>query len=118
MADTAKVEIQINAKDNASKVFGKVGSSAADLAKGLAVGVAGAGAAVAAGLGVAVSAAADFEKTMSGVRAVSGASADEMTQLSDLALQLGKDTSFSASEAAKGLGELVKGRRWMPQSHN
>lgn len=73
----AKVDVVISAHDEASKVFGKVGGSAADLAKGLAVGVAAAGAAVATGLGFAVKAAADFDKQMSAVGAVSGASADQ-----------------------------------------
>ncbi len=56
-----------------------------------------------------IGAASTFEKTMSGVKAVSGATAAELGQLSSLALQLGKDTSFSASEAAAGIEELVKG---------
>jgi TP901 family phage tail tape measure protein len=50
-----------------------------------------------------------FEKSMSGIKAVSGASAGDMQQLSTLALQLGKDTSFSAGQAAKGIEELLKG---------
>ena len=108
MAD-AKVEIQISAKDNASAVFSKIGSSAANLGKSMAVGIAAGGAAVAAGIGAAVKVAADFEKQMSAVQAVSGATGEEMAQLSGKALQLGKDTSFSASEAAAGLEELVKG---------
>ncbi len=74
---------------------------------GAAVGVAAFGA-LAGGIGAAASSAIEFEKTMSGVKAVSGASQETMSQLSGLALQLGKDTSFSASEAATGLEELVK----------
>ena len=108
MAD-AKVEIQISAKDSASSVFKKVGGAAADLGKGLAVGLAAGGAAIAAGIGASVKVAADFEKQMSAVKAVSGATAQEMAQLSGKALQLGKDTSFSAMEAGRGLEELVKG---------
>lgn len=76
---------------------------------GLAAAGAVAGGALAAGLGVAVTAASGFEQTMSGVKAVSGATADELNQLSALALRLGKDTAFSADEAGKGLEELVKG---------
>lgn len=56
-----------------------------------------------------IGAATDFEHTMSGVKAVSGATAEQMRQLQGLALQLGKDTSFSAKQAAAGLEELVKG---------
>jgi len=114
----AQVQVVISAKDDASKVFSKVGNSAADLAKTLAIGIAGAGAAVAAGLGIAVKSAADFSKEMSAVGAVSGATQDQMKQLSDLALQLGKDTSFSASEAAKGLEELVQGGVSIPDIMN
>jgi TP901 family phage tail tape measure protein len=77
--------------------FGKVG---------LVAGVAGT--AIAAGLGVAVNAAANFEQRMSAVEAVSGASADQMDKLSAKALQLGKDTSFSATEGAQAIEELVK----------
>jgi TP901 family phage tail tape measure protein len=73
------------------------------------VAVGAASAALAAGLGVSIANAAKFEQTMSGVKAVSGATAAEFKQLSDKALQLGKDTSFSASEAAAGIEELVKG---------
>lgn len=38
----------------------------------------------------------DFESQMSRVKAISGATGEEFDQLSELALQLGKDTSFSA----------------------
>jgi hypothetical protein len=41
-----------------------------------------------------------------------------MSGLSDLALQLGKDTSFSASEAGKGIEELVKGGLTIPDIMN
>jgi TP901 family phage tail tape measure protein len=87
-------------------------------AKAAAVGLLAVGGGVAAGLGVAAKSAADFEKQMSGVQAVSGASRAEMEQLSGLALQLGKDTSFSASQAAQGLGELVKGGVQIPDIMN
>jgi TP901 family phage tail tape measure protein len=68
-----------------------------------AVGVAGAAA-----FGVAINAAADFEETLSGVEAVSGASEKQMESLRKKALQLGADTSFSAGEAALAMEELVK----------
>lgn len=53
--------------------------------------------------------AAEFQKQLSGIKAVSGASAEEMAALSKLSLKLGADTSFSAKESAKGIEELVKG---------
>ena len=77
-----------------------------------------AGAAIAAGIGVAVGAAANFEQRMSAVQAVSGASGAEMDQLSKKALQLGKDTSFSATDAASAIEELVKAGVSVPDVMN
>lgn len=66
------------------------------------------GGAIGGGLALAVNAAASFEQRMSAVAAVSGASADELDQLRKKALQLGKDTAFSAGESASAMEELVK----------
>lgn len=71
-----------------------------------------AGVALGAGLGIAIKTAADFEKQLSAISAVSSKAeldaAGGMKALSDAALQLGKDTSFSASQAAAGMEEMVK----------
>lgn len=50
-----------------------------------------------------VSAMIQFEKTMSAVQAVSGATSVQFQRMSDLARQLGATTAFSASQAAEGL---------------
>lgn len=68
-----------------------------------------AGVAVTAGLGGAVKVAADFEQELSNAKAVSGATADDMAKLKAAALDMGASTSFSASEVAKGMTELLKG---------
>jgi phage-related protein len=60
------------------------------------------------GLGVAVKAAASFEAQLSAVRAVSGATEREMEGIRKTALRLGKDTVFSASEAASAMEALIK----------
>lgn len=73
-------------------------------AKGMAVG----GGVIAAGLAVAAKSAMDFQKQMSGIKAVSGANEQQMEAMRTKALQLGKDTKFSASEAALAMEELVK----------
>lgn len=65
-------------------------------------------AAIAAGLALAINAAANFEQRMSAIKAVSGATAEEMELLSDKALQLGADTAFSATESAGAMEELIK----------
>ncbi len=56
----------------------------------------------------AVKAAADFEQGLSNIKAVSGATGDEMEKLKNLALKMGIDTKYSATEAAKGIEELIK----------
>ena len=66
------------------------------------------GTAAIAGIGKAsVKAAASFEYEMARVKAVANATGAEMAGMSKLALQLGKDTVFSAGEAAKGIYALA-----------
>ena len=48
-----------------------------------------------------------FEKSMSSVQALSGASAEDMQLLSDTAKEFGASTQFSASEAADALGYMA-----------
>ncbi|MFF2954338.1 phage tail tape measure protein [Kitasatospora sp. NPDC057965] len=52
--------------------------------------------------------AAKFEKAMSGVRAVADASAEDMTRLRTAALEAGRQTVYSASQAAEAEAELAK----------
>jgi phage-related protein len=68
-----------------------------------AVGVAGV-----AGFGLAINTAANFEQQMSGVKAVAGATEDQFESLRKKAMQLGADTSFSATEAGLAIEELAK----------
>jgi hypothetical protein len=74
--------------------------SASDGLLKLSAGLFAVGAAGVAGFGFAIKTAADFEQTLSGVKAVTGATEDQMESLRKKALQLGKDTVFSASESA------------------
>lgn len=67
-----------------------------------------AGAAIAAGIGHAVMTFASFEKEMNAVRAVSGATGKDFDALRQKALDIGKSTVFSASEAASAMEELSK----------
>lgn len=50
----------------------------------------------------------DFDTSLSGVKAVANAAAAQMDQLRGAALQAGKDTAFTATQAADAEGELVK----------
>jgi hypothetical protein len=66
------------------------------------------GLAVATAIGASVKAAANFEQGMANVKAVSGATSEEMKKLTDLAIEMGEKTSFSATEASQGIEELIK----------
>lgn len=61
------------------------------------------------GVGVAaVKIAADFDQSMSNVRAVAGASEKEFESLREKAIELGADTAFSAKEVADAMTEMAK----------
>lgn len=70
--------------------------------------VALAGAVLAAGFIEAEKATMSFDKSLSGVQAVSQASAADMGKLRAAALQAGADTAFTATQAADAEAELVK----------
>lgn len=81
----------------ASDKFTAMGTSLGSVGKTLTLGVT----APLVGMGAAaVKTAADFEAAMSNVRAISGASADEMEALTAKAEEMGAKTKFSATEAA------------------
>lgn len=63
---------------------------------------------VAAG-GAATSVAASFDDAMSQVQGALGGASEDMDGLRNLALQLGADTVFSATESAQAMVELAKG---------
>lgn len=79
-------------------------------AKKVGAGITAVGAGIAYALGGAVGSARDFEQSMSNVKSVM--SPDEVQEysgaLEDLAVKLGADTKYSATEAAQGIEELVK----------
>jgi TP901 family phage tail tape measure protein len=66
------------------------------------------GTAMVAAFGIAAAAAAKFDKSMSNVRAVSGASAQQMAKLRQAALDAGKSTAYTASQAADAEAELAR----------
>ena len=68
----------------------------------------GLSASVAASIGGAAFAFQRFEQSMNRVGAVSGATGDQLAQMSAQAKQLGSTTAFSAKEAAEGMGFLAQ----------
>lgn len=81
-----------------SSAFGTVGSV---LSKSVILPIVGVGVA-------ALKTSTDFEKGMSQVKAITNATGEEFDQLHDKALELGADTSFSASEVANAMTEMAK----------
>jgi TP901 family phage tail tape measure protein len=69
---------------------------------------AGVGVALAGMAAYAIKSAADFDKSMSAVAAATHAPADQIAQLRAAAIQAGKDTQYSATQAADGITELSK----------
>ncbi len=56
----------------------------------------------------ALKSAGDFESTMNVMQSITGATGDQMEAMTQQALKLGAETSFSAGEAAEGMLELGK----------
>lgn len=96
------VEILIKARDEASGIFGTLQGK-----------VVGLGVAIAGYFGInafigAVKGASDLEAKLSEVKAVSGATADEMVKLRKAAEDAGASTKYTATEAADALGNLSR----------
>jgi TP901 family phage tail tape measure protein len=122
---TAEGVIRINYDGSGSKAanqdFNNLEKSATRSGEGMrraGIATAAAGTAIAAGLVFAVKTAADFETQISAIGAVSGASGEQLDEVRKKALQLGADTSFSASEAAGAIEELAKAGISLPDILN
>ncbi|MES9780782.1 phage tail tape measure protein [Bacillus thuringiensis] len=63
---------------------------------------------IGAGLAMAVKESMNFEQKMADIQAVSGATGDEMKEISELAVQMGEKTKYSSVEAGQGIEELIK----------
>lgn len=85
----------------------KIGSLASKGLKVATVAITGTAAALGGVSAAAIKVGSDFESQMSRVKAISGATGEEFEQLKAQAMQLGADTSFSASQAAEGMENLA-----------
>lgn len=113
--DTSDLTSKVNEADG---TLNKLGGTLGTVAKvGLGGMVVAAGGLVA-GIGTSIGKAQDFEAALSGIQAVSGATSTEMQTVADKALQIGKDTSFSATEGAAAIEELVKAGVSIPDIMN
>ena len=108
VVDGSGAELGFNVAKTAAGAFFDVVKARVSEVQKLGRRMAAVGGAGVAGFGAAIKTAADFEQQMSGVYAVANANEQQMEQLRQKALDLGKDTVYSASEAANALEELVK----------
>lgn len=92
--------------ENARTLYAIRGSSDAFITSGQNMALAGGGMVYA--IGKMVTAAAEFERKMDFFGAVSGATADQLDNVSKYALKLAQDTIYSADQIADGLIELGK----------
>ncbi|MGE9877976.1 phage tail tape measure protein [Bacillus velezensis] len=104
-ADISNLTTELQRSQNALRDFG---SRLQSMGQSIALGFGAISAGVGAGLGSAVNKAMDFEQQMSNVKAVSGATGDQMEKLTDLAVDMGAKTKFSSLEAGQGIEELIK----------
>lgn len=100
-ADNTSKNLATKIGKNISGVGSALSSAGSTLTKSVTLPLLGVGAA---GLKVA----SDFDKGMSEVRAISGATGNELTALRDTAIDLGATTAFSAGEVASAMTEMAK----------
>lgn len=107
MAD-GKVVIETDLNSSGiEKGLKKLGSITSKGMKAATVAVTGTTTALGGVAAAAVKVGSDFEAQMSRVQAISGATGKELEELRSQAVELGADTSFSASEAAQGMENLA-----------
>jgi len=103
-ANIADLTNQLNSASNTLQNFGSATQRiGADIAKGF--GVVGAG--IGAGLGYAVNMAADFDSSMRKAGAIAGANTQEFEAMKQAAIDLGANTSKSATEVSGAMTELA-----------
>lgn len=108
LADTSNFTAGMAKVSGESRKAATTMEAAGGKSKLITTGLAAAGVAATA-LGVAaIKMAADFDASMSTVQANTGASADEMNQLRQAAIDAGADTIYSATESADAINELGK----------
>lgn len=108
MASDGSLLFDTNLDDSGvRKGLQKLNSIGSTALKGIGIATAAATAALTAFGVSAIKTGSEFSAQMSRVQAVAGATGDELKKLNQLAIKLGAETSFSASEAAAGMENLA-----------
>lgn len=108
LADTSNFTAGMAKVSGESQKTAATMEAAGGKTKLITTGIAAAGVAATALGAAAIKMAADFDASMSTVQANTGASADEMNQLRQAAIDAGADTIYSATESADAINELGK----------
>lgn len=114
MALSQTVQIIVNVVNNATQQMGQIVGGVNNLRASLtsmseaAMDTARMGAILSAAFALPVSVNTEFEKEMSSVRAITQATDTEFQQLKDTAIQMGRETLYTTTEAAKGLTILAQ----------
>lgn len=108
LADTSNFTAGMAKVSGESQKAATTMEAAGGKSKLITTGIAAAGVAATALGAAAVKMAADFDASMSTVQANTGASADEMNQIRQAAIDAGADTIYSATESADAINELGK----------
>lgn len=112
-----KIELIIQAKDQASPAFGKVTGNVIGLNQALEVSQK-AFSAISVAVSKTVGAYAKFETTLSKIKVTSKATTKEINAIEKAALDLGASTLFSASQVAEGFLVLAKSGKTVDQQLN
>lgn len=117
-SENVKIKVIVDGAEGGAKSFGDLEKSmfksslSADLAARAISGVVGV---IGSGIGIVASfakqglqLAISFEKQMSNIKALTGASNEQIKAVEQLSYKLGQDTKYSALEAAEGIEELLK----------
>ena len=108
LADTSNFTAGMAKVSGESQKAATTMEAAGGKSKLITTGIAAAGVGATALGAAAVKMTADFDASMSTVQANTGASADEMNQLRQAAIDAGADTIYSATESADAINELGK----------
>lgn len=109
MATIATLSVLLKARDQLSGPLGKSQTRMEKMtavAKKMSLGIGAAGVAIAGMAVLSIRAFAGFEQSMARAGALSGATADQLAQMTEVAKKMGRETQFSAKQAAGALSFL------------
>ncbi|WEA47289.1 phage tail tape measure protein [Priestia aryabhattai] len=105
---TSRIGILRRRVNEAQNSFDDFGNNAQNVGGNIVSSFGIATAAMGAGFGLASKKSMDFEAQLSSIKALTGASSEEMKKMRDLSIEMGSKTVYSSLEAAQAIEELLK----------